>query len=137
MPREILHLFGKTSHLHIFKVKSLMANEGINFNPYILSIIKENNGCSQKYLSEKLNIKPASVTALISKLEKEKLIIREIDNSDLRKNHIFITDLGIEYIEKAEKALNKLNEICFSNFDKEEMVIFKKLLEKMKNNLNS
>ena len=51
-------------------------------------------GVRQKDLVEELDISPAAVSELVSKLEKDEYVTREVDQSDKRATIIKLTDLG-------------------------------------------
>ena len=52
------------------------------------------DGVRQKTLVEELDISPAAVSELVSKLEKDEYVTREVDQSDKRATLIKLTDLG-------------------------------------------
>lgn len=66
----------------------------------VLALIGRNPGITQKELTEKLGIQPASVSELLMKLERKGAVVREKDENDRRVVRVRLTEAG-------EKALVK------------------------------
>ena len=133
---ELHHLFDKTAHIHFHTLVSLLRKQGINISPHVLITIEKYNGLTQNELAKHLENAPASVTTILSKLEKENYIYRLPDDKDLRKNRIYITDAGLNALNKMRLVMDEINYMCFHNFTETETVQFKELLEKLYNNIN-
>jgi Transcriptional regulators len=102
----------------------------------ILALLNKNDGCIQKEIGENLRFKPASITDSLKRMEKALLIIRKQDEKDLRITRVYITDTGRQQLEKAIDISNRLEDICFAGFTKEEKEVFINSMEKMSRNLD-
>ena len=60
----------------------------------ILSILRRENGIGQKELAERLQIRPASLSELLDKMQKSGWIQRQVNERDRRKINVFLTDSG-------------------------------------------
>ena len=129
-------LFAHASKLHRDLFRKLAHENGLEHGqPFVLAIIIANEGISQRKLSEKLFITPASTTALLRKLEKAGLIERIPDPNDQRAFCIYATEKGRMIDQKMKKGLQDLERACFYNFSEEELQEFRRLLLKLHENL--
>lgn len=103
--------------------------------PPMLLVLNKEDGQSQKELSDKLNLKPATITVMLKRMEKEKLVVRRQDDEDQRVSRVYITEKGKEVFEKTNKVMKDIEKICFQNFTVEEKVILRRLLMQMRDNL--
>ncbi|KRQ88055.1 putative HTH-type transcriptional regulator YusO [Caloramator mitchellensis] len=105
--------------------------------PPMLFILYKNNGQSQRELAEKLHIKPATTTVMLTRLEKAGLVTRKQDELDQRISRVYLTDKGMEVCEVLKKVMGDLNEECFGNFSDDEKELLRNLLQKMADNLSN
>ncbi|RDU23014.1 MarR family winged helix-turn-helix transcriptional regulator [Anaerosacchariphilus polymeriproducens] len=103
--------------------------------PQILVFLKHNQGISQKELSKKHKSRPASISGILQKLEKQDLIKRETDINDKRILRVYLTPTGEKLANQADEFLNHISEIMFKNFTKEEKECYLNILDKISNNL--
>ena len=88
-------------------------------------------GVRQKALVEELDISPAAVSELVSKLEKDEYVTREVDQSDKRATLIKLTDLGkARAAELADERNERFSKAFTALTDKEKEQLLK-LLEKL------
>ena len=89
------------------------------------------DGVRQKALVEELDISPAAVSELVSKLEKDEYVTREADQSDKRATLIKLTDLGkARAAELADERNERFSKLFTDLTDKEKDQLLK-LLEKL------
>ena len=60
----------------------------------ILSVLRREDGIGQKELAERLQIRPASLSELLDKMQKSGWIQRRVNEKDRRKINIFLTEDG-------------------------------------------
>ena len=102
-----------------------------------LMVIKSDDGLSARDLSEKLDIRPSSVTELVNRLIETGLVIRKEDEDDKRLSHICLTDLGnaeAEFIENRRKTAVDDFSACFTDEEAQE---FCRLADKLSEHLRS
>lgn len=90
---------------------------------------------SQKELAEHLNISPAAVTGILSKLEMGGYISRSI-GSDNRYNEITITSKGREIVQKSCAIFDKIDASIFDGFSEKELEDFVFYLKRIQLNIN-
>ena len=111
-----------------------------HFSPSVehsLMAIKENDGLSARDLSERLDIRPSSVTELVNRLIETGLVVRKEDEEDRRLSHICLTDLGnaeAAFIENRRKSAVDDFSACFTDEEAEE---FCRLADKLSEHLRA
>jgi len=103
--------------------------------PKLLILIKDNPGITQKDLSERNFVTPASITGMLNKLEASQYLYREADETDKRIMRVYLTPEGKTLAEQGEKFLKSMTEQIFLDFTDEELQILVTLTDKMKVNL--
>lgn len=93
----------------------------------VLRLLDEENGMTQKALTEKLGIQPGSVSELLGKLERAGLIEKQENESDRRTASLKLTDAGREKIADRPEA----KEPSFDALTAEEQQQLLVLLEKL------
>ncbi|MCK4784469.1 MAG: MarR family transcriptional regulator [Desulfobacteraceae bacterium] len=112
-------------------LKDALAMEGVRVTPAqagILFLLKKKNGQSMTELSQFLSIDNSTITGLVDRLEKSGFASRNASTSDRRMFRIFITPQGIEESNKAKTTIKRVNEEIKSGFSREDIEIFKRIL---------
>ncbi len=74
--------------------------EGLNRGQIrLLFLISKNDGIIQRDLAEMMDIRPSSLTEMLSNLEEHSFIIRKSDEKDRRVMHVYLTDAGRNAID--------------------------------------
>lgn len=73
----------------------------------ILQNIRDHAGLSIGTLAKQISLSQATVTTIIDRLEKRKLIVRERSQSDRRKVNINLTSAGATILDNAPTALQE------------------------------
>lgn len=102
----------------------------------IFYIGKYDNGIFQRELSDLMNVKESSMVRLIDRMEKEELVIRKKNDNDRRITSIFLTDKGIILRNKLLPLGEQFQKDATIGISSEELDVFKKVLEKMVNNIS-
>ncbi|MGK0468584.1 MarR family winged helix-turn-helix transcriptional regulator [Clostridium sp.] len=104
--------------------------------PKILEFLEYNNGCEQKEIAKACEIEPATVTNLLTRMEKINLIERKQLNGNRRSWHVFLTTEGEIVTQKVMKIFDEVKKKAFEGFTMEEQVETFRLLTKMSDNLS-
>ena len=88
-------------------------------------------GVRQKTLVDELDISPAAVSELVTKLEKDKYVSREVDPDDKRATLIKLTDLGKARAAELADERNERFSKAFAALNAKEKDQLFKLLEKL------
>lgn len=96
----------------------------------ILRILSEEKSINQRKLQEILNIRPGSVSEILTKLEDKGFIQRKKSETDKRAVVIHITEAGKAAAERAEKKSPDTPFACLEETEKETLrLLLKKLLD--------
>ena len=88
-------------------------------------------GVKQKDLRKELDVSPAAVSELVSKLEKDGYVERKVDPSDKRATLITLTELGAARAAELADEKNERYEKTFKALNAKEKEQLLKLLEKL------
>lgn len=102
--------------------------------PLMLALARE-GGQSQSELARKLDIKAATLTVMLNRMEKNGLVRRDSDPADLRVSRISLTEKGYETVHTVRETLDKLEEQALSQFTAEEKELFRHFLMRVNDNI--
>lgn len=98
----------------------------------VLVMLAENDGVSQKLLTEQSGIRPASLSELIIKLERNGLVERQRNEEDKRNRNVYLTEEGRALAETIKSRKDESADFLFDVLSEEEketlMVLFDKLI---------
>lgn len=89
----------------------------------------------QKDLADVFGRTTASITSMLSGLEKKGYIRREIPSDNERQKNIYVEEKGIELIDTFNKNFIELEEELISSLTEEEREIFLSILIKINNKM--
>lgn len=111
--------------------------EGKGSQKRILIILLESGNMTQRELTERIGIKPGSVSEVIGKLEKAGLIQRQASAADRRTADIQLTDAGRIQAEEAAQRRKMRHQEMFSCLSEEEKASLLVLMEKLRTDWDS
>jgi DNA-binding MarR family transcriptional regulator len=98
--------------------------------------IWKNPGISQIHLAKLMNVAPPTVSLILKRLEKMRLILRQSDPNDMRTLKIYLTEKGEEEIKNLKTSFSKIVRYSFEGLSDQELTTFNELLKKIFNNLS-
>ena len=100
----IYSLIGKVNHKSVIYGFELLKEENIHPRQMPLIIhLKKCEGCTQKELAEKMQVKPSTLNVMIGRMEKNGYIEKKQDEKDSRKSRIYFTEKGRSICEDGHK----------------------------------
>lgn len=114
-------------------------------NPYDLTVeqfhllksISRTHGYSQNQICEFVGKKPANITRILDRLEKKLWIERRENPSDRRSSLVFLTAGGEEMVRGVTNHFENYSTRFILGISEEEEQIFRQVLEKIDNNIES
>lgn len=105
--------------------------------PKILYILLGKDGIVQKDLAEICGIRQSTLTVLLSKLEEQGYIYKEVCYVSGRKRafEIYLTEQGKVMAEKLNSVVEELERKSFAGFSEQEKAIVLELLTRVEENL--
>lgn len=136
--RKLVHELISISVIHRYRITKAASGAGLYFGqPMILEYVKDHDACTQKELAEAVHVSPASVAVTIKRIEKAGLVVRTPDESDSRKNHLSVTQKGLDALKEFRKICDATDEDMFRGFSPEEREALHNLLVRLHKNLDS
>ncbi|MCS7459576.1 MarR family transcriptional regulator [Paenibacillus doosanensis] len=134
----LTHTMSNIMRLHRHTLHLLLQQQGIEVypgQPPLLFRLSEEDGQSQKELARKLRIKPATLTVMLTRMEKTGLVRRMSDTRDQRISRVFLTERGRQAIQAVKETMQSLELHTFEEFTAEEKLLLRRFLLHMQNNL--
>ncbi len=103
----------------------------------IITILEENKekDIYQKDLEKELNVSKAAISGVIKTMEKKGIVERIHSSTDARKNKIVLSQQSLAFYQERLKEIKVLNEELISGISETELEQFKRILNKMKENI--
>lgn len=101
----------------------------------IQNLCKQEKEMCQKDLEANLHYSKSSLSDLLNALESSGCLIRKVKKGDSRYKILEITDKGREIISLAEANKDEVEKKIIQGISNEELTLFKKIINKMSNNL--
>lgn len=90
----------------------------------------------QKDLEDCLNLRRATISDVLQRMEKNGVIKREIDSNDTRTKKILLTQKSKTFFESGRNRMKELENIAIRNISHEELKTFSNVINKMIENMN-
>jgi MarR family transcriptional regulator, transcriptional regulator for hemolysin len=101
----------------------------------VLVMLVEENGLTQKEIANRLGLDGATVIPIIDKMEKDKLVVRNVDPADRRNNRIYRTELANAQWDKMIECASNIKEISLKGIPDKNIKIMVDVLENIWQNL--
>lgn len=100
--------------------------------PPVLDYLTRNDGCIQNAIAKALHLEPATVTSVLTTMERDGLIERRACGDDKRISKVYITEKGLEAKIVARDVMIDFSETVLADFTDEEIDILVNLCSKMR-----
>ena len=130
-------LMGMVMHKMMHRAKEMYQEFDLNKSQAgVLFTLHGSDSMSQKELAARLNVTPPSITSAIQKMEKEGYLTRHPDPADQRVMRLTLTEKGKSCIKGVYTVAEQMEELMFQGMTREEIMLFKRLLFQIKDNLD-
>ena len=127
----IYSLIGKVNHKSAIYGFELLKEKNLHPRQMPLIIhLSKCEGCTQKELAEKMQIKPSTLNVMIGRMEKNGYIEKKQDEKDSRKSRSYFTEKGKSISEDCHKRFAMIQQKLQEYFTKEEQEELDRLLNK-------
>lgn len=132
----VSQLIKEISNLYTLRVRIEAENLGIK-NAYrtILSQLYVKDGGTQLSLAEKTGMKAPTISITLRKMEKDGLVDRVVDEKDLRKTHVYLTEKGRQTTDALNAAIARINDGFLKGLSDADKKLFTGTLENIKTSL--
>ncbi|KRK64174.1 transcriptional regulator [Companilactobacillus tucceti DSM 20183] len=122
-----LHFISKASNNFMYQHKQRLTGQ-----QRVLAILRLEDGLSQSYLADVLDLRPSSIAELLKKLENSNYITRKEDEKDKRNKLVYLTDDGRKKADTNAEAKNEdVNDDFFAGLNDDEKQQFGNYLQKI------
>jgi len=101
----------------------------------ILYVLWQEDGISIKTLSDRSGLAITSLTTMLERMEKQGLIQRIQDKDDKRKTLLHLTEKAYNLQKDYDSVSDKMGDIYYHGFTKEEIIQFENYLNRVRENL--
>lgn len=109
-----------------------LLNEDLSSKQIILmDLVKKESRLSISQLAELMNVTSSAVSQIVSKLEKEKYLLRTINPSNRREIIVQLDEQGHNYYSKEEEINKEIVNRFYSRLKMEEVIQLRKILVKL------
>lgn len=120
------------------KLKNELERDGLKIlYCRLLAALAEEDGGTQLSLVERTGIKAPTVSIMLRQMEKLGLVLRKVDDYDLRKTHVNLTEKGREADKAAKDRIVQMQKNTFGNISEEDLKVFCNVLNTISGNLKS
>lgn len=97
----------------------------------LLLLIHQNDGASQRELAEQMDVRPSSMTEMLTKMEQNNLLVRKQDDKDQRIMRIYLTEEGKTAAQRIGESKDASAKSFFSVLTDEEQEQLLIIIEKL------
>lgn len=90
----------------------------------------------QRDLEKVFNLRRSTISGILKTMEKHNIIIRTDSKIDARSKKIELSSTSLKFYNESRKVFEKVNSILTKDIDTDDLEIFFKVAQKMKENLN-
>lgn len=136
MSKEKLHLLLLEAFLRSNRLlcQQLQQVDLLPGQPKILEFLLENEGCTQRTISEGCFLDKSTITTVLKRMEKDKLIYKEVHPTDQRFSLIYLTEAGKNKAFWVQQTLNDIDKAELADIPEAERKQFFATLEKIIDN---
>ena len=134
--RSLDRLLGQVCRLHHARAHTLLEALGLyRGQPPLLWSLAADPGLAHSELAARLHVTPATVSKMVSRMEKLGIVETRSDADDQRISRVYLTDAGLALHDQAVQVGGHLGAEAFESFTDEELVVLEGLLERIRGNL--
>ena len=135
-PDHISRMIRHTTRMHQKQMHRLVQGYDVYpGQPPLMFVLARQPGRSQSELAQELEIKAATLTVMLNRMERNGLVRRESDARDQRVSRIFLTSKGETAVNKLRETLDLLEEESMRGLSEEERELLKSMLMRISRNL--
>jgi DNA-binding MarR family transcriptional regulator len=135
-PESLNSLLVQICKLHHARAHSLLDELGLyRGQPPLLHVLVNEEGQSHSELAARLHVTPATMSKMVSRMEKAGVVRTGPDPDDQRVSRVYLTDHGRDLHRQAQAQMEQLEIETFRDLSEEERSLLQALMEQMRDNL--
>lgn len=119
---------------HFIKVHQHLVTDDLSTKQMILmDFIHKNKSVTIGQIALYMNITSSAVGQLVSKLEEQQYVMRQINPKNRREIFVHLDTVGIQYFEREEEIKRYIIAKYYSKLERSELVQLKEIIQKLNN----
>ena len=133
---SVYSAFGQVIRYHYTRIHALLDKLGVYpGQPALLFLLGKHGGLSQKELASGLHLRAATITVMLNRMAKTRLIERRTDPADHRISKVHLTRRGRRVRDRVRETTRAIGAECFGGLTDTELGQLNRMLLKMRDNL--
>ncbi|WP_055666585.1 MarR family winged helix-turn-helix transcriptional regulator [Desnuesiella massiliensis] len=128
---EINEITYSMNALFIKESQSLFNEELSNKQIILMDLVKKESQISISQLAESMNVTSSAVSQIVSKLEKERYLLRTINPNNRREIIVQLDERGYHYYSKEEEINKEIVKRFYSRMEMKDMIQLRDILVKL------
>ncbi len=129
-------LFARMCRLKHARVRTLLEALGLyRGQPSVLRALWEQEGLTHTQLAKRLHVQPATITKMITRMEKAGFVERRQDPEDQRIWHVYLTETGRSIQAQVHQVWRTLESEAFAGFTLQEQTKVRGFFLRIRENL--
>ena len=138
MEIDIMECFRKVIQASYANVEERLSKYGlVKGQANLLVAIRDNDGCTQKFLADLFGVKYSSMSERLNRLEELGYIDRYVDETNSKYKRICITSTGKLAATQCRRIQNDFNSMLYNGFTKKDLKQFEGYLENIMLNIEN
>ena len=113
------------------KIQEAFGEEVTGDQFFVLQILTNEENVTSSQLAKLFNVKPSAITAMIDRMYKNDLVLRNRDEKDRRVVYIELSEKGKEIKRRAEKKRMEIMQKYYGQLEEDELVALIETIEKL------
>ena len=130
------HLLAQVSRLHFLRARTLFETVGLyRGQPPVLGVLAEGEGVSHSELAARLDVRPATISKMLDRMERAGFLTRRPDAEDQRVSRVYLTERGRAVQCEVRRLIRTMAQETFAGFSLEEQALLSRFLLQIRENL--
>lgn len=134
--RSLDMIFAHVRHMHHHHSVAVLEELGLLFGqPPVLFNLWHRDGQTQAELARRMNRTPATVTATLTRMERDGWIERRRDPNDNRVLRVYLTEKAHDIHAEVDERIRQIEAVTFAGFTESELALMRRFFLQMEGNL--
>ena len=135
---SLSRLLGQISKLRRTRAHTLLDSLGLHRGqPWVLHELWELDGLTHSDLARRLQVQPATITKMITRMEKAGFVQRRPDTDDQRVSRVYLTEAGRTVRADVQQVWQQLEAEAFAGFSDAERLVLDQSFRHIRENLRA
>jgi len=135
-PESINYLLAQVCKLHRARAHALLEGVGLHRGQHhALRALWERDGLTHSQLADHLHVRPATVSKMVQRMVRKRLVECRPDPQDQRVSRIYLTSTGRTVREHVQRVWRQLEAETFKGISPEERELLRRCFLRIRDNL--